>query len=179
MFRVQHFTRDVSAGRLAPVTWITPQFALSEHPEYNFCAGENWTTQVVDSVMRSPFWKDSAIIIAWDDWGGFYDHVPPPQVDRYGLGIRVPYILISPYARTGNVDHHHLEFTDVVRFIEDNWETVHLATSREHRSRHLYGSTDMNWEFDFNQQPRPPDPLPLRTDCQGPPFSPAPSSAYK
>jgi len=173
VFPVQQFTEDVQDGRLAPVTWITPQFAYSEHPEYNFCHGENWSTQVIDSVMRSPFWKDTAIVLTWDDWGGLYDHVPPPQVDRYGLGIRVPYIMISPYARQGLIDHHHAEFSDVVRFIEDNWQTAHLGTPRDHAAGDLY------WEFDFNQKPRPPDPLPLRTDCQGPAFSPPPPNAYK
>jgi phospholipase C len=128
---------------------------------------------VVDAVMRSPFWKDTVIVITWDDWGGFYDHVPPPQVDRYGLGIRVPFIVISPYARRGYVDHHHAEFSDVVRFIEDNWGTTHLRTPRDR------AADDLTWEFHFHQRPRPPDPLPLRTDCRGSTFSPAPPNAYR
>src|SRR5204863_731928 len=97
VFPVQQVLSDIRQARLAPVTWITPQFAYSEHPEYNFCWGEDWSTRMVDAVMRSRFWSDSAIVITWDDWGGLYDHVAPPQVDRFGLGIRVPFILISPY----------------------------------------------------------------------------------
>jgi phospholipase C len=173
VFPVQHFVDDVQEGRLAPVTWITPQFAYSEHPEYNFCHGENWTTRVVDAVMRSKYWKDTAIVITWDDWGGFYDHLAPQQIDRFGLGIRVPYIMISPYARQGFVDHRQTEFSDVVKFVEDNWLLGHLDTPRDRRAG------DMFWQFDFTQPARAPDILPQRSDCEGRAFSPPPPDAYR
>jgi phospholipase C len=173
VFPVQHFEDDVKDGHLAPVTWVTPQFAYSEHPEYNFCHGENWTTRVVDAVMQSPYWKDSAIVVTWDDWGGLYDHVAPEQIDRYGLGIRVPFMLISPYAKQGYIDHRHGEFSDVVKFIEDNWDIGHLDTPRDLRAGDLFQ------DFDFSQEPRAPDVLPQRTDCEGPAFSPPPPDAYK
>ncbi len=172
MFPVDQVVQDIRANRLPPVTWISPRFALSEHPEYNFCYGENWTTQVVDAIMQSPMWKDTAIFITWDDWGGFYDHAPPPQVDAFGLGIRVPMLVISPYAKQGVVDHHLGEFSSVLRFIEDNWGLSQL-TARDR------AATDMSYDFDFRQAQRPPDPRPLRSDCRGPIFSPPPPSAYQ
>jgi phospholipase C len=164
---VDDVVRDIRSDRLPPVTWVTPRFQLSEHPEYNFCYGENWTTQVVDAIMNSPMWKDTAIFVTWDDFGGFYDHVPPPNVDRFGFGIRVPLLTISPYARQGVVDHHVGEFSSVLRFIEDNWGLRQL-THRDRDARNLSAN------FDFTQAPRPPDPLPLRTDCKGPIWKPPP-----
>src|SRR5439155_19194774 len=103
--------------------------------------------------------------------GGFYDHVAPPQVDRFGLGIRVPFLVISPYARQGVVDHHRGDFSSVLRFIEDNWGLPQL-TRRDREA------TNLSYDFDFSQSPRPPDPRPLRTDCTGPVFSPPPPDAY-
>ncbi len=167
IFPVDQVVRDIRDDRLPPVTWITPRFALSDHPEYNFCHGENWTTEVVNAIMESPMWEDTAIFITWDDWGGFYDHVPPKQVDRYGFGIRVPMILISPYAKQGFIDQRLGEFSSVLRFIEDNWGLTQL-TMRDRRAN------NMAYDMDFSQPPRPPDPRPLRTDCVGPIWSPPP-----
>ena len=170
IFPVDGLVQDVRDGRLPPVTWVTPRFELSEHPEYSFCWGQNWTTRVVNSIMASPMWRDTAIFITWDDYGGFYDHVPPPQVDRFGFGIRVPLLLISPYAKAGYVDHSLGEFSSVLRFIEDNWGLSQLT----HRDR---GAGNLSEAFDFSQAPRKPDPQPMRTDCPGPQFpnDPAPS----
>jgi len=108
--------------------------------------------------MRSPMWKNTAIFVTWDDYGGFYDHVPPPQVDGFGLGIRVPLLVISPYAKKGVIDHQVGEFSSVLRFIESNWG-LSLLTDRDR------DATDLSYDFDFSQRPRRPDPLPLRTDC--------------
>ncbi len=166
MFPVDDVVEDIRAGLLPPVTWITPRFELSEHPEYNFCHGENWTTKVIDAIMRSPMWKDTAIFLTWDDYGGFYDHVPPPQVDDFGFGIRVPMLVISPYAREGVVSGELGEFSSVLRFIEDNWGLNQLT----HRDR---DATPMLSAFDFDQEPREPDPLELRDDCEGPIWAPA------
>lgn len=163
MFPVDQVVRDIELGALPPVTWITPRFELSEHPEWNFCYGENWSTQVINAIMRSSMWPTTAIFLTWDDYGGFYDHVPPPQVDDFGFGIRVPLIVISPYARQGVVDHHLGEFSSVLRFIEDNWGLTQLT----HRDR---DAANMSYDFDFSKAPRPPDPLPLRTDCTGTKF---------
>jgi len=166
MFPVDNVVRDIRANKLPPVTWITPRFELSEHPEYNFCHGENWSTKVISAIMRSDMWPTTAIFLTWDDYGGFYDHVPPPQVDDFGFGIRVPLIVISPYAKQGKVSHELGEFSSVLRFIEDNWNLRQLT----HRDRE---ATPLLSAFDFSQEPRPPDPLPLRDDCEGPIWKPA------
>jgi hypothetical protein len=158
---VDDVVRDIKADRLPAVTWITPRFQLSQHPEYNFCCGQNWTISVIDAIMRSPMWKDTAIFLTWDDWGGFYDHVPPVRLDRFDLGIRVPMVTISPYAKTGYIDGTLGEFSSVLRFIENNWGLTQL-TRRDRIAN------DMSYNFDFTQPPRPPTPQPLRTDCKGP-----------
>jgi len=164
---VDDLLADVRADRLPAVSWVTPRFELSDHPPYSICYGENWTTKVVDAIMRSPMWKDTAIFLTWDDYGGFYDHVAPPQVDGFGLGFRVPMIVISPYARAGVVDHTVGEFSSVVRFVEENWGLRPMT----HRDRRAH---DLHEAFDFRAEPRPPQPLPLRTDCTGPVWKPAP-----
>jgi phospholipase C len=161
---VDRVVKDIGRGLLPPVTWITPRFEVSEHPEYNFCHGENWSTEVISAVMESPMWQDTAIFLTWDDYGGFYDHVPPPQTDDFGFGIRVPMIVISPYAKEGKVSGELGEFSSVLRFIEDNWGLSKLT----HRDRQ---ATPMLSAFDFTQDPRPPDPLPRREDCVGVPFA--------
>ncbi len=161
IFPVDNFVADVEDGRLAPVTWVTPRYELSEHPEWSFCHGENWTTEIVNAVMRSPFWKDTAIFITWDDYGGFYDHVPPPQVDRFGFGFRVPLLTISPFAKPGYIDSQLGEFSSVLRFIEDNWGLSQLT----HRDRDAF---NLSYLFDFEQDPLEPFELPLREDCVGP-----------
>jgi phospholipase C len=162
MFGVDQVITDIRNGLLPPVTWITPRFELSEHPEYSFCQGQNWTTRLVDAVMQSPMWKNTAIFITWDDYGGFYDHVAPPQVDRFGFGIRVPLLVISPYAKHGFVMNERGEFSSVLRFMEDNWGLTQLT----HRDR---DATPMLSAFDFSQAPRPPDPLPTQR-CANPKF---------
>jgi phospholipase C len=166
MFPVDDVVEAIQAGLLPPVTWITPRFELSEHPEFNFCHGENWSTKVIDAIMRSPMWESTAIFLTWDDYGGFYDHVPPPQVDGFGFGIRVPMMVISPYAREGVVSDELGEFSSVLRFIEDNWGLRQL-TDRDREA------TPMLSAFDFDQEPREPDPLPLRDDCEGPIWAPS------
>lgn len=155
---VDRVISDIVKNRLPPVTWIAPRYEVSEHPQYNFCQGENWSTQVIDAIMKSPAWKSTAIFVTWDDYGGFYDHVAPPQVDAFGFGIRVPLLVISPYALKGVVDHHLGEFSSVLRFIEDNWGLGQL-TGRD------LSADNLSYDFDFTQKPRRPDPLPLRTDC--------------
>lgn len=163
IFPVDEFIEHAGAGLLPPVTWVTPRFELSEHPAYSMCHGENWTTKIVNALMRGPQWDSTAIFITWDDYGGFYDHVPPPQVDDFGFGIRVPLLIISPYAREGFITEELGEFSSVLRFIEDNWGLTQLT----HRDRE---ATPLISAFDFTQEPRPPDPLPLRGDCVGPKF---------
>jgi phospholipase C len=158
---VDDVIRDITSDRLPPVTWITPRFQLSQHPEYNFCWGQNWTIEVVNALMRSAAWKDTLLVVSWDDFGGFYDHVPPVRLDDNGLGIRVPAMVISPYAKPGYVDHTTYEFSSVLRFIEDNWSLRPFLTRRDRIADGLRNA------MDFSQPPSAPDPQPLRTDCHG------------
>jgi len=164
---VDDLVRDIGSDRLPPVTWVSPRFQLSQHPEYNFCWGQNWTIQVMNALMRSEAWKDTLVVLTLDDFGGFYDHVPPVRLDPYGLGIRVPTMIISPYADGGTVDHTTYEFSSVLRFIEDNWGLTQL-TRRDRIADPLLGA------LDFSQTPLAPDPQPLRTDCRGPIWDPPP-----
>ncbi|MFL5798473.1 MAG: phospholipase C [Actinomycetota bacterium] len=151
------FVPDALAGRLPAVSWLTPPLRLSDHPPGSVCEGENWTVRAIDAVMRSPEWKSTAIVLAWDDFGGFYDHVPPPHTDVYGLGPRVPAIVISPWARRGFVDSSTLEFSSMLRLVE----RIHGLRTLAPRD-HVAG--DMLEAFDFTRKPRPRLILPER-DC--------------
>ena len=113
---------------------------------------------MINAIMQSPEWKHSAIFLdAWDDFGGFYDHVPPPHLDVYGDGPRVPLIVISPYARLGTVFHETSDFTSVLRFMEELYGLPSL-TERDAEANDLIGA------FDFTQRPADPLVLPER-DC--------------
>src|SRR6202011_2275552 len=96
---------DIPAGQLAAVTWVVPSFANSDHARSMSTTGPQWVGSIVNAVGKSPFWDSTAIFIVWDDWGGWYDHVSPPQLDSLGFGIRVPLIVVSPYAKHGYVSH--------------------------------------------------------------------------
>jgi phospholipase C len=137
---------------------LLPPTALSDHPAYgDLCDGENWTVQIVNAIMRSPYWKHTAIFLTWDDFGGFYDHVAPPHLDIYGDGPRVPLLVISPYARPGYVFDETSDFTSVLRFMEKLYGLPAL-TQRDARANDLLGA------FDFHQKPL--DPLLLQErDC--------------
>ena len=172
IFPVDDLVRHIHEDRLPPVTWVTPRFEVSDHPEYSFCWGEEWTTQVINAVMESPMWEETAIFLTWDDYGGFYDHEPPPQVDVFGFGIRAPMLVISPFAKHGHVSHELAEFSSPVRFIEDNWGLPQLA-ERDRMATPLLDS------FEFDQRPRPGDPLPLPTDCIGERFPEEPPRRYQ
>ena len=117
-------------------------------------------------------WSDTAIFITWDDWGGFYDHVPPQQIDDFGLGIRVPLLVISPYAKQGFVDHTS---TGSSRRCCGSSRTT--GACRRSPSATPVGGNLLE-DFDFSQPPRPPDPRPQRTDCIGNAFTRPPSDAY-
>ena len=103
------------------MSWIDPTAAVSEHPTASIARGQGYVTGLINAIMRGPDWDSTAIFLSWDDWGGFYDHVVPPAVDGMGLGIRVPGLVISPYARDGYIDHHVLSHDAYVKFIENDF----------------------------------------------------------
>lgn len=151
----ENFAADIAGGTLANFTWITPMFATSDHPPENICNGENWTVDMINAVMRSKFWSSTVIFLTWDDWGGFYDHVAPPRVDYFGLGIRVPTIIISPWAKP-KVIHTQYEFASVLKFAETTFGLPSL-TERDAQAN------DMMDAFDFGQKPLEPLILHART----------------
>jgi phospholipase C len=142
------FLDDIKANDLPAVSWVVPDVEVSEHPPQPVCPGENWTVEVMNALQRSPEWKTTAVVIVWDDFGGFYDHVPPPHVDIYGMGPRTPMLLLSPWARRGYVAHDTLEFASVLKMIETIWDLEPL-TERDARA------SDMLDLFDFSGKPVP------------------------
>jgi phospholipase C len=164
-----YFARAAN-GTLPSVSWVMAGSGDSEHPPDSIRLGQAWSTRVVNAAMQGPDWESTAIWLTWDDWGGFYDHVRPPRVDANGYGIRVPGILISPWARAGTIDHQTLAFDAYLKFIEDRFLGGQRINRRDGRpdSRPTVRETvdilgDLTKEFDFTQQPLPPlilDPRP-------------------
>jgi phospholipase C len=119
------FYSDLQNGTLPAVSWVQPDAANSEHPDprllNNFAQGMAWNTQVVNAIMQSSAWSSTAIFVTWDEWGGMYDHVPPVSVDGLGYGMRVPTLLISPFADPGTIDHQVLSQDAILKFVEDNF----------------------------------------------------------
>ena len=118
---LRRFFKAARRGKLPAVSWIVPNDHVSEHPPALVSVGQAYVTRLVNAIMRSPDWRSTAIFLVWDDWGGFYDHVVPPRVDENGYGLRVPGIVISPYAKRGYIDHQTLSFDAYVKFIEDDF----------------------------------------------------------
>jgi phospholipase C len=119
---------DVMNGKLAQVTWVVPDFEYSDHPTAGQNWGPDWVADVVNTIGTSRFWDTTAIFITWDDWGGWYDHVPPPQVDNMGLGFRVPLIVVSPWAKQGYISHNVHEFGSLLHFTEEAFKLPSLGT---------------------------------------------------
>jgi phospholipase C len=149
----QYF-QDLRKGSLPQVSWLIPDFQDSEHPPEPVGQGMWYVTRLINALMQSRYWNDSVIFLTWDDYGGFYDHAEPPEVDAYGYGPRVPMIVISPYARLNYVSHDTYDFTSVLKFIEQRWNLRHL-TPRDGRAN---GMADC---FNFNQPPAPPLAIPI------------------
>jgi phospholipase C len=147
----QYFV-DLHQGTLPAVSYIVPS-GTSEHPPEYPATGERQVKNLVQELMRSSAWNSSAFMLLYDDWGGWYDHVVPPQVDAYGYGLRVPALLISPFAKTGLIDNTQLDFTSVLKFIETNWKVASLST-RDTAANNILSA------FDFTQAPRQADFLP-------------------
>jgi phospholipase C len=178
---MEQLLADITAGKLAQLSWVVPEQHFSEHPPAGVTAGMEYVTSIVNAVMQSPDWRNTAIFIAWDDWGGFYDHVVPPNVDHTpdghfitGFGLRVPGLLVSAWARPGYIDHNVLSLDSYATFIEDNFaDSARLDPAAvgnvEHRPDIRDSITKVSWfngdtanvgslidEFDFSQAPLPP-----------------------
>jgi phospholipase C len=168
------FLVEAKDGTLPAVSWITPTQKVSDHPPALVSNGQTYVTGLIDRIMRSPDWRSTAIFLAWDDWGGFYDHVAPPKVDFQGYGLRVPALLISPYARKGYVDHQTLSFDAYLTFIEDDFlgsARIDPRTDGRPDSRRVVRENarilgNLVSEFNFDQRPQKPVLLPIhpRTD---------------
>ncbi len=163
------FFSDAQNATLPAVSWVVPNGKDSEHPPALVSTGQAWTTRLINAVMQGPDWSSTAIFLAWDDWGGFYDHVRPPVVDQNGYGLRVPALVISPYARRGLIDHQTLSFDAYAKFIEDNFlggqrldpRTDGRPDPRPDVRENASQLGDLMRDFDFTQRPLPPEVLPL------------------
>jgi phospholipase C len=180
---IDKFYASAKSGLLPAVSWVVPSGDVSEHPPSTVSAGQSYVTSLVNAVARGPNWDSTAIFLAWDDWGGFYDHVAPPHVDVNGYGLRVPGIVISPYAKRGFVDHQTLSFDAYAKFIEDDFlggqrldpRTDGRPDPRPDVRESLPVLGDLTRDFNFDQAPQPPAVLPvhpLTTLTAGLPFAP-------
>jgi phospholipase C len=155
-------------GTLPSVVWLCPAGPYSEHPPGLVSRGQAYVTGIINAIMRGPDWNDTAIFLTWDDWGGFYDHVVPPKVDENGYGLRVPGMVISPYARRGFIDHQTLSHDAYVKFIEDDFlggqridpKTDGRPDTRPTVRENVSILGDLRKDFDFSQKPRPAEILP-------------------
>jgi phospholipase C len=168
------FYKHAEDGTLPSVSWITPAQAVSDHPPALITAGQAYVTGLINTIMRSPNWDSTAIFLCWDDWGGFYDHVKPPVVDKQGYGLRVPALVISPYAKQGYIDHQILSQDAYLKFIEDDFlhgrridpRTDGRPDPRPDVRENAPILGNLANDFDFDQKPLPRFILPLH-----PPYS--------
>lgn len=144
--------RDIARNTLPAVSWVVPDAFNSDHPGFSSDTGPSWVAQVVNAIGASPAWNTTAIIVVWDDWGGWYDNVVPPNLDFRGLGIRVPCLIVSPYARKHYVSHTVYEFSSMLKFVEQTFGLPPLGPSSagytDTRANSIVDS------FDFTQAPR-------------------------
>jgi phospholipase C len=168
------FATDAAGGKLPAVSWLIPPYVQSDHPPFPMCDGENWTVQQINAVMSNKsLWAHTAIVLTWDDFGGFYDHVKPPvgpvPADMYGF--RVPAIIISPYARRGYVDHSFYSFPSMLRFAEKVFGLKAVGKIDSQAS-------DLAKAFDFSAPPRPADVLSQRSCPASTLFTGRPKKTY-
>lgn len=146
----QLFVPDLINGNLSAVTILKPEPAFDEHPGYSIMqAAEQYALLLIQAIQLSRYWKDTVLFITYDDYGGWYDHVPPPVIDRWGPGGRVPLLVISPYAKKGFVDNTFYDTTSLLKFIETRWNLEPLGTRDA-------AANDLANAFDFSQTPTTP-----------------------
>ncbi|MBV9166076.1 MAG: hypothetical protein JO321_07280 [Solirubrobacterales bacterium] len=166
---LNQFFTAATKGTLPAVTWIAPSSTVSEHPTARISAGQTYVTGLINALMRSPDWKSTAIFLTWDDWSGFYDNVVPPHVDQNGYGLRVPGLVISPYAKTGYIDHQTLSFDAYAKFIEDDFLGGQRLDNSDGRPdprpdvrEHKRILGNLTKDFNFKQKPRKRVILPVQ-----------------
>jgi phospholipase C len=167
---IDNFYNDVATGQFPSVAWVAPAGVVSEHPPALVSAGEKYVTALINTIMKSKYWSTTAIFLSWDDWGGFYDHVVPPNIDVNGWGIRVPGLVISPWAKKGYIDKQVISHDAYLKFIEDLFlggERLDPKTDGRSDPRPTVRETvsqlgDLMNDFDFTQQPLPTLVLPLQ-----------------
>jgi phospholipase C len=143
------FIRDIRRGALPQVSWLISGQRQSDHPPSSICIGENWVVKQLDALMRSPLWRSTVVFLTWDDFGGFYDNVPPPRLNRIALGPRVPTIVISPYARAHFTDHTRYDFASILHYVESKYRLKPLAYYDRH-------ALSIGYDLNPHQTPRPP-----------------------
>ena len=144
---LDEYYTDLENGTLPAVSYVL-LLGATEHPISDLSLGERASRTMLHTLMQSDSWENSAFLLTYDDWGGWYDHVPPPQIDDRGYGFRVPALLVSPYARMGHIDHTLLDHTSILKFIEENWDIPPLA-ERDAQANNISSA------FDFSMAPRP------------------------
>ena len=178
---VDKFFTAAKNGTLPVVSWVVPENEVSEHPPAKVSVGQAYVTSLINAAMQGPDWNSTAIFLSWDDWGGFYDHVAPPKVDAIGYGLRVPGLVISPYAKKGFIDHQTLSFDAYLKFIEDvflNGQRIDPKTDGRPDSRPDVRENapqlgNLMSDFDFTQPARtalvlPEHPKPGPASIAGP-----------
>ena len=145
----QDFLTGLEAGNLASVSYVTGNDTQNEHPPYSIAGGEQWVGSIISGIQASPYWGSTVILLTWDDYGGWYDHVAPPQVDKYGDGFRVPLLMVSPFARQGYVDHTFSDHTSVLKFIERVFG-LPPVTQRDFGASDLMDALDSSLSAQFN-----------------------------
>ena len=177
---LKNYFAAAKAGTLPAVSWITPSQPDSEHPPASVHQGQAYVTALINAAMKSPDWNSTAIFLAWDDWGGFYDHVVPPAVDENGYGFRVPGLVISPYAKKGYIDHQTLSTDAYLKFIEDDFlggaqlnpKTDGRPDPRPDVREALPILGTLTGDFNFSQPPRKPLLLPTNPPSDSPKLPP-------
>ncbi len=183
MESVKNLFAAAAGGRLPAVSWVVPSATVSEHTQFaTVSKGQTYVTGLINALMRSRDWKSTAIFLTWDDWGGLYDNVAPPRVDHNGYGLRVPGLVISPYARRGYIDHQVLSFDAYAKFIEDDFlggarlnpKTDGRPDPRLDVRENKAQLGNLIRDFNFNQAPRKRLILPVnpKTDLTGPSVAP-------
>jgi phospholipase C len=135
---------DLKNGKLPAVSWITPTLAESDDSVSGSKDGPAWVTSIVDAAKQSRYWSDTAVVVIWTDWGGYYDNVPPPVLGGISLSMRVPMLVISPYAKVGYVSHTEYEQASILKFIEQNWGLGSLGSTDQR-------ATSISDMFDFTR----------------------------